>query len=81
MVSAVHPAAALQGESLVWGHLPLAGDFPTRQRCCGWPARCWSRRTTNGRSPDRRYLSDASMALLNRPAPTEEVAQPALVTP
>ena len=28
---------------------------------------------------DRRYLSEGSMALLNRPAPTEEVAQPALV--
>ena len=28
---------------------------------------------------DRRYLSEGSMALLNRPTPTEEVAQPALV--
>ena len=28
---------------------------------------------------DRRYLSEGSMALLNRPAPVEEVAQPALV--
>src|SRR3954453_2209751 len=28
---------------------------------------------------DRRYLSEGSMALLNRPTPTEEVAQPALI--
>ena len=28
---------------------------------------------------DRRYLSEGSMALLHRPAPVEEVAQPALV--
>jgi putative transposase len=28
---------------------------------------------------DRRYLSEGSMALLNRPSPTEEVAQPALI--
>jgi putative transposase len=28
---------------------------------------------------DRRYLSEGSMALLNRPNPTEEVAQPALM--
>jgi putative transposase len=28
---------------------------------------------------DRRYLSEASMALLNRPQPAEEVAQPALI--
>ena len=28
---------------------------------------------------DRRYLSEGSMALLNRPDPTEEVAQPALI--
>ena len=28
---------------------------------------------------DRRYLAEGSMALLNRPRPTEEVAQPALM--
>src|SRR4051795_1368416 len=28
---------------------------------------------------DRRYLSEGSMALLNRPAPAKEVAQPALI--
>jgi transposase-like protein len=28
---------------------------------------------------DRRYLSEGSMALLNRPQPVEEVAQPALI--
>ena len=28
---------------------------------------------------DRRYLSEGSMALLNRPEPDEEVAQPALI--
>ena len=28
---------------------------------------------------DRRYLSEGSMALLNRPSSTEEVAQPALM--
>jgi transposase-like protein len=28
---------------------------------------------------DRRYLSEGSMSLLNRPTPTEEVAQPALI--
>jgi putative transposase len=28
---------------------------------------------------DRRYLSEGSMALLNRPKPTEKVAQPALM--
>jgi putative transposase len=28
---------------------------------------------------DRRYLSEGSMALLNRPTPAEEVAQPALI--
>jgi putative transposase len=28
---------------------------------------------------DRRYLSEGSMALLNRPQPAEEVAQPALI--
>jgi hypothetical protein len=28
---------------------------------------------------DRRYLSEGSMALLNRPDPTQEVAQPALM--
>jgi hypothetical protein len=28
---------------------------------------------------DRRYLSESSMALLNRPTPTTEVAQPALM--
>ena len=29
---------------------------------------------------DRRYLAEGSMALLNRPIPTKEVAQPALIT-
>jgi hypothetical protein len=29
---------------------------------------------------DRRYLSESSMAVLNQPDPTEEVAQPALIT-
>jgi hypothetical protein len=24
--------------------------YPTRRRCCGWPGRCWSKPTTNGRS-------------------------------
>ncbi len=28
---------------------------------------------------DRRYLSEGSMALLNRPNPAKEVAQPALI--
>jgi putative transposase len=28
---------------------------------------------------DRRYLSEGSMALLNRPDPAKEVAQPALI--
>ena len=28
---------------------------------------------------DRRYLSEGSMALLNRPSPSKEVAQPALI--
>ena len=28
---------------------------------------------------DRRYLSEGSMALLDRPRPTKEVAQPALM--
>jgi putative transposase len=28
---------------------------------------------------DRRYLSEGSMALLNRPTPDEEVAPPALI--
>ena len=28
---------------------------------------------------DRRYLSEGSMAVLNQPDPTEEVAQPALM--
>ncbi len=28
---------------------------------------------------DRRYLAEGSLAMLNRPCPTEEVAQPALM--
>ena len=29
----------------------VVGVFPIPPPCCGWPARCWSRRTTNDRSP------------------------------
>ena len=29
----------------------VVGIFPNPPRCCGWPARCSSRPTTNGRSP------------------------------
>src|SRR3712207_2758992 len=35
----------------------------------------------DGRAPNRRYLSEGSMALLNCLSSTEEVAQPALVAP
>jgi putative transposase len=29
----------------------VVGVFPTPPPCFAWPARSWSRRTTNGRSP------------------------------
>jgi putative transposase len=29
----------------------VVGVFPNPPPCCAWPARCWSRPTTNGRSP------------------------------
>jgi len=28
----------------------VVGVFPNPRRCCGWPGRCWSRPTTNGKS-------------------------------
>ena len=43
-----------------------SASSPTPPPCSAWPAPSWSRPTTNGRSADRRYLSEGSMALLNR---------------
>ncbi len=49
-------------------------------RCCGSPARLGLRPTMNGKSPDRRYLSEAPCPLLSPTAePSEEVATPALL--
>jgi putative transposase len=52
----------------------------TRKRCCGWPERCWSKPTIEWQATDRRYLGEATMALLASPPTEHKVAPSELMT-
>ena len=62
-----------------WGHLPLAGDFPNPEALLRLAGAVLVEAHDEWQVSDRRYLSEGSMALLNRPSPSKEVAQPALI--
>ena len=51
----------------------VVGVFPTPKSCSGWPARSWSKAHDEWQTSDRRYLSEATMALLTTPPTAEEV--------
>jgi transposase-like protein len=48
-VWSTNPLERLNKESS--GAPTWSASFQTPSHCCAWPARCWSRHTTNGRSP------------------------------
>jgi putative transposase len=62
-----------------WGHLPLAGDFLNPEALLRLAGAVLVEAHNEWQVCDRRYLSEGSMAQLNRPEPAEEVAQPALI--
>jgi putative transposase len=67
----------------IWSTNPLESSASSRTPppCSGWPARSWSKRTTNGRSPTAATSPKAPwLCSTDRPNRSEEeVAQPALI--
>jgi len=52
----------------------VVGVFPNPTPCSASPARSWSRPHDEGQATDRRYLSEATMALLATTPTPEKVA-------
>ena len=66
-------------EVVGWGHLPLAGDFPNPGALLRLAGAVLVEAHDEWQVSDRRYLSEGSMALLDRPDDqAEEAARPAL---
>ncbi len=66
-------------DTVGWGYLPLAGDFPDPAALLRLAGAVLVEAHDEWQVSDRRYLSEGSMALLDRPQPAQEVAQPALI--
>ncbi|MGY2078693.1 transposase [Modestobacter sp. SYSU DS0657] len=58
----------------------VVGVFPNPRHYCGWPARCWSRRTTNGSSLTAATSPNSLWPCSTGRLPQRrKVAQPALI--